>query len=404
MKRKVLHFVRKRSQLKASFIQNQILNHIEFDPVVIFCQSVVKKGAYDGGFAEKVGSDVRIVDLGVDDNLFEKYLFRFCKRLSFRQQSKLKKHVQEIRPNIMHFHYGTDAGIYLRALKNINLPKIVSFYGYECSDFPKRLLGLGKQYLKCFVYKYADVVLAMSPDMYEDIKKTGCPEKKIKVHYHGSDVQKFIQSQVDRQNSDCRFLIISGLAVKKGHIFLLKAFKKAFEINKNISLTIVGDGQLRKEIHRHVCELSLDRSVALPGAVVYGSKEHKDYFFSHDVFIHPSVTDENGDKEGIPGAIIEAMAAGLPVISTYHAGIPYVIKNDKTGVLVRERDVDALSLSIRKMAESSVLRERLGKEAQKYAVAHLNLMKKEEKLERIYFDLLKNYTNDREKSTSLFNK
>jgi len=387
VKRKVLHFVRKRPQLKASFIQNQILNHIDFEPVVIFRQSIAKSN-YEGGFAAEVGQDIRVVDLGDDETLFEKTLFRFCKRLSFRQGKKLRMLVKEIKPDIMHFHYGTDAGIYLQALKSLNIPKVVSFYGYECSGFLKRFLGFGKQYLKSMVYKYADLVLAMSPDMYKDIKAAGCPENKIKVHYYGTDVQRFVQSTVDKPDSDCRLLIISGLTPQKGHIFLLKAFQKAFEVNKNISLTIVGDGQLHQEIRRQVLELNLAPSVRLPGAVVYGSQEHKDYFLSHDVFVHPSVTDVNGDKEGIPGAIIEAMAARLPVIATFHAGIPYVIEDEKTGFLVQEWDVDDLTQSILRMAESKVLRERLGTEAQKYALANLNLMKKEEDLERIYSGLL----------------
>ena len=389
MKKRVLHFVRKRSQLKASFIQNQILNHINFDPVVIFRQSM-PKGDYDGGFADEVSQDIRVIDLGDDETLFEKNLFRFCKRLSLKQGEKLRMLVQEIKPNIMHFHYGTDAGIYLQALKNINIPKVVSFYGYECSGFPKRFFGFGKQYLNSMVYKYADLVLAMSPDMAKDIEETGCPKNKIQVHYYGTDVQRFFQSPVDKQDSDCCFLIISGLAPQKGHLFLLKAFKKAFEINQNISLTIVGDGQLQQDIHRQVLELKLAPFIKLPGAVFYGSQEHKDYFFSHDVFIHPSVTDVNGDKEGIPGAIVEAMAAGLPVIATYHAGIPYVIEAERNGLLVQEWDVDDLTQSILRMAESKDLRERLGTAAQKYALANLNLIKKEEDLERIYTSLLSN--------------
>ena len=75
----------------------------------------------------------------------------------------------------------------------------------------------------------------------------------------------------------------------------------------------------------------MGKYVTWHGPTVYASEEHKKYLQNADVFVHPSVTDVNGDKEGIPGAIVEAMAAGLPVISTYHAGIPNIIKNNKTG-------------------------------------------------------------------------
>lgn len=391
MKRRVLHFVRKKSQLKASFIQNQIVNHIDFEPVVIFRQGDIKS-TYGGGFAEEIISDIKVIDLGDDETLFEKNLFRFCKQLSFRQCKKLRGLVQQIQPDILHFHYGTDAGIYLKALKGISIPTVVSFYGYECSGFPKRFFGFGKQYLKTLVYNHADLVLAMSPDMRNDIKKTGCSINKILVHYHGAYVQKFCQSPMVRQGSECRFLIISGLEPQKGHAFLLKAFKNAFEINQNISLTIVGNGQLQQKIRHLIFESNLSQAVQFPGAVKYGSVEHRYYLRSHDVFVHPSVTDVNGDKEGIPGAIVEAMAAQLPVISTYHAGIPYAVESEKTGILVKEWDIGQLTQSILRMAESKDLRENLGKAGQNYVMENLDLMKKEKRLERIYVNLSsKNY-------------
>ena len=88
--KKVLHFVRKKSQLKASFIQNQIVIHNDFEPVVIFRQDVLKE-AYDGGFAQEIASDIKVIDLGDDETLFEKTLFRFGKQLSLRQCKKLRK-------------------------------------------------------------------------------------------------------------------------------------------------------------------------------------------------------------------------------------------------------------------------------------------------------------------------
>jgi len=68
---------------------------------------------------------------------------------------------------------------------------------------------------------------------------------------------------------------------------------------------------------------------------------------------------ENGDKEGIPGTIIEAMSCGLPIVSTYHAGIPYVIENNKTGLLVKEWDLDALGTAIKSTIDSQALRKKL---------------------------------------------
>ena len=128
--------------------------------------------------------------------------------------------------------------------------------------------------------------------------------------------------------------------------------------------------------------------VSWNGSTVYASREHKKYLRNADVFVHPSVTDVNGDKEGIPGTIVEAMAAGLPVISTYHAGIPYIINNNKTGLLIKEWDIEALKNTILKIASDSTLRRYLGKNGQEYAMQNLNIKEKEIELEKIYESLI----------------
>ncbi|MFW5720827.1 MAG: glycosyltransferase family 4 protein [Bacteroidota bacterium] len=381
--KKVIHFIRKKSHLKASFIQNQIVNHINYEPYVVFRQKQ-KNNIIDGGFARDLGKNIEILNLGEKESFFERIIFRYLKRLSKKQKTNLHQKIKEIQPNILHFHYGTDAGIYLKTLKNFHIPKVVSFYGYECSGFPKRFWGFGKKYLQTRVYRYADKIFAMSPDMKKDIIATGCPEDKIIIHYHGSNVNHFKQNHEYQKKGHINFLIISGFVPQKGHIFLLRAFAKAYKKNPDIRLTIVGAGELESKIKQTIQELNLEDIVKMPGPVIYGSEEHKNYFKTHDVFIHPSLTDINGDKEGIPGAIIEAMAAGLPVISTYHAGIPYVIENKKAGLLVQEWDIEQLSESILSLANSNALRQNYGQEAQKYALAHLDLYKKEQELEDIY--------------------
>ncbi|HEB83453.1 MAG TPA: glycosyltransferase, partial [Bacteroidetes bacterium] len=102
----------------------------------------------------------------------------------------------------------------------------------------------------------------------------------------------------------------------------------------------------------------------------------------------PSVISPKKEKEGIPGTIIEAMASGLPVISTTHAGIPYVIESGRTGLLVDEWDVDALAGAILKLVHSRDLRETIGRAGQEYALNHLDLVHKEAELEAIYDSLL----------------
>ncbi len=275
------------------------------------------------------------------------------------------------------------------------IPKVVSVYGYECSGFPRRFLGFGKVLLKYRTFKYATTLFAMSPDMKNDLVKSGCPVEKIMIHYYGTDVEKFNQHHNYHDTKPCKFLIISGLTPQKGHIFLLKAFMNALSKNEHITLSIVGEGPQKNEIANYITENQLGEKVYMLGPVVYGSKEHLEFLASHDVFIHPSLTDVNGDKEGIPGAIVEAMASGLPVISTYHAGIPFIIENGRTGLLVNEHDTIALTEAILNMADSVNLRKKIGLAGQKFAFENLDLKEKEIELENIYNLLIKMNRNDK---------
>jgi len=381
----VCHFVRKSTQLRASFIQNQILKHINYSPSVILKYSSFID---DGGFADVDENKLKILNLQVNENLKEKLLYRSFKVISKKDAKNIKVFLSKQNANIIHFHYGTDAGIYYPFMKQNHIPSIVSFYGYDCSSFPRRLFGYGKHYLQNRIFKYVTKVLAMSKDMKNDLIKIGCPEEKIIVHYHGSDVNKFYNNRYYRnENNEIRFLIISGLVPKKGHMFLLKSFKKAYRKNHHIRLKIVGEGPLRKQISDFTREHNMNY-IELAGKVIYGSKGHMKCLENADVFVHPSVTDVNGDKEGIPGAIVEAMAMGLPIISTYHAGIPYVIQHGETGLLAKEWDDDGLSNQIVRLAEDFEYRKYLGINGQRYAIENLDVKVKQKELENIYDSLL----------------
>ncbi len=129
--------------------------------------------------------------------------------------------------------------------------------------------------------------------------------------------------------------------------------------------------------------LGIDKYVQFVGLV--NEKGVKELFREADVFLHHSVTSEEGDKEGIPTVIMEAMATGLPVISTYHSGIPELITNDVNGLLVKEKDVESYSDTLLKLENCP---ENIGKNARKKVVEEFNLEIETQKLFRIYDRLI----------------
>lgn len=384
---KVAHFVRKISQLKASFINNQIINHIDFSPVVISRKSFDK--LYDGGFAAFPKQAYPHLELEKEESLYEKLLFKGPKILDAAQQQRILQFLQVNNIKVAHFHYGTDCGIFYPLLKKLNIPSVVSFYGYDCSSFPTEYFGYGSIYLKNRVFKNATAVLAMSPDMKVDLMKAGCPEEKIIVHYYGTDCQKFYYEREYNEKKTVNLMILASLVPQKGHLFLLQSLLKLKEAGvQNWHLRIVGNGELEESLENFVKENKLSEEVTFVGPVNYGSPEMMREYTQADVFVHPSVIAENGDKEGIPGTVIEAMSCGLPIVSTYHAGIPYVIENNKTGLLVKEWDLDALGSAIKSMIDSQALRKKLGMAGQSYAISELDLREKQYELEGIYATLI----------------
>lgn len=383
----VAHILRKSTQLRSSFIQNQIINHINFKPVIIYIEHREKNSE---DYADFDNNSIPVLNLWATKNYLSRLIFKYFKLITKKDINRINLFLLKYNVDILHFHYGTDAGIYNSLIKSNKLPSVVSFYGYDCSGFPKRLMGLGKNYLKNRVFKFITTVIAMSQDMKRDIVSIGCPEEKVLVHYYGSEVKKFYINREYTRKEKVEFIIISGLEQQKGHLFLLESFKDAYKECETINLKIYGSGPLLGKIESFINKNEM-HYVKLMGMLKYASKKHLAALQNADVFIHPSVTDSKGNKEGIPGSIVEAMAAGLPVISTYHAGIPDIIINNVSGLLVNELDFKALTSTFVKLSINSDLRKEIGQRAQKVAIKNFDVLDKEIELENIYRNLISDY-------------
>lgn len=387
MKLLVAHFCRQFLNPTETFIRNQIESHIDFSPIIIF-KEYIPNNPYTKILLEKYPT----LNLSSDSNRVKNLRYKYFRLNNKKDTDRIIKYIIDKKVDILHFHFGTDAGFFLKYLRFINIPKVVSFYGYDCSSFPRKYFSLGKLYLKQRTFRYADVILAMSQDMKEDLIKIGCPKEKIIIHYFGSKLEKF--SFFDRDISDKKdftLLILATLTPKKGHRDLLYALNNLIKKGIcNFKLRIVGSGPLEVELKRLVKNLSIDSYIHFVGSVPYLSDQMLEEIKNADIFIHPSVTDDMGNKEGIPTIIIEAMASGLPVVSTYHAGIPSVISHNKTGLLVNEHDIDNLANEILKLMNNNTLRKEIGQNAQEFALKNLNLNEKEKELEDIYKQLIKN--------------
>ncbi|WP_408590481.1 glycosyltransferase [Novosphingobium sp.] len=153
-----------------------------------------------------------------------------------------------------------------------------------------------------------------------------------------------------------RGIIGARLVDKKGHSTLFKAIARARELGVELELDVYGDGPLESRLLREIDELGIADLVHMLGVASHELLLERLLSSDYDVALLPSVTTSTGDKEGIPVFLMEAMAAGLPVISTPNGGISELI-DDKTGALVPEYDDEALAGAIVQLASDPALRQ-----------------------------------------------
>jgi colanic acid/amylovoran biosynthesis glycosyltransferase len=296
----------------------------------------------------------------------------------------LARYAREQDARLLHYHYLTDARFLLGVARRTGLPAIASAYGYDVTEFPHMYRGLGLRYLRA-VFERLDCVLAMTEDMRDDVIALGCPPAKVEVHYHGSPTGRFRHDgRVYEAGAPLTVLCCARLEPIKGQDLVVEAMTRlAPRLARDVRVVFVGDGTTRDRLACAVREAGLEDRVTFAGHVPHDSPALVQHYARADVFVHPSIT-IRGIKEGIPGTIVEAMAAGLPVVATRHGGIPAVIDSGRDGLLVTERDVDALACAIASLLDEPQARERLGRAAAQRAQEQLDLAPRTAALERIY--------------------
>jgi colanic acid/amylovoran biosynthesis glycosyltransferase len=256
--------------------------------------------------------------------------------------------------DVVHCHFGIvgRTAAYLGELNALKGRLVVTFHGVDVSA----ALDADPT---CYehLFRTGDLFLPISDVWRDKLIDHGCPSERTIVHRVGIDAEAFAFRPRDTWVRPLRILSVGRLVEKKGFRFALEAVAQARRRGLDAELTVVGDGPLRAEL------TAITSGEPLAGHVRFlgwqdGTAVRRLYEES-DVLLAPSVTDSVGDKEGIPVTLMEAMASGLPVISTRHSGIPELVEHGESGLLAPERDVDALASALLTLAESPMLARRL---------------------------------------------
>lgn len=267
--------------------------------------------------------------------------------------------------NVVLAEYGHTGANIIDVCTKLGLPLIVHFFGHDA--YRQKLLEANKiKYTEMF--EYAQAIITVSRDMTNQLVMLGCPEEKIVLSPCGPR-QEFYE--LSSNFKEKRFLAIGRFVEKKAPYLSLDAFRKVLSECPDAVLYMIGDGPLLDVCKNLVKSWDIEKSVFFLG--VLSPQEYKKIIVKSLAFIQHSIVASDGDSEGTPVSILEAGAAGLPVISTRHAGIQDVVVDGETGYLVDELDTDAMSDRMIKLASNPKLAADLGSTARNRIYNNYNL-------------------------------
>jgi glycosyltransferase involved in cell wall biosynthesis len=197
---------------------------------------------------------------------------------------------------------------------------------------------------------------------------------KVRLIHHGVHLDGFQplpKNHHESAGATPLILSVGRLVEKKGYPDLIAACARLKQAGQQFCCAIYGDGPLHGQLSAQIEQLGLAGCVSLPGE--RDQAELIPIFQRADVFALAPFVTEDGDRDGIPNVLVEAMACGLPVVSTSVAGIPELVRDGQNGLLVAPRDTAALAAALGSLLEDRERREQLGAAARATAVEHFDL-------------------------------
>jgi colanic acid/amylovoran biosynthesis glycosyltransferase len=287
--------------------------------------------------------------------------------------------------DIIHCQFGTLGlrAVSLMPVRTGNRKIVTSIRGSDVTVFLKKHPGIYRE-----LFKEGALFLPVCEFLKERLIQEGCAEEKIVVHYSGIDCSKFGFLQRRRQSGEpTKVLTIARLVEKKGVAFAIEAVAALLSKGEQIEYRVVGDGLLRGSLQQMIERMGVERQIKL-----LGWKTHEDVkrlLEESHVMVAPSLTSDGGDQEGIPNAIKEAMATGLPVISTFHSGIPELVTDGVTGFLVPERDAASLSASLEYLIKHPRVCSEMGLAGRRQVEQKFDTHRLNKELEELYVSVMR---------------
>lgn len=265
--------------------------------------------------------------------------------------------------------YGPTGVAMMEVCQRLNMPLIVHFHGYDASQQDTLAGPYGIRYPELFAS--ARAIIAVSHAMKAQLVRLGASEDKVYLNSYGVDTSLF-PAAAPADNPPI-FLAVGRFVNKKAPYLTLMAFSEVVKCVPEARLIMVGSGELLEPCQRLAGVLGIADAVDFRG--ICSHIEVAKLMQGARAFVQHSVRAFNGDSEGTPVSVLEAGASGLPVISTRHAGIPDVIIENETGILVDEGDVGGMAEAMVLLAKDPLLASRMGQAGRQRIEAHFSMEK-----------------------------
>ncbi|MDQ3623440.1 MAG: glycosyltransferase, partial [Verrucomicrobiota bacterium] len=249
------------------------------------------------------------------------------------------------RARVLHVYFG-HIGVHLLPLLEIaDLPVVVSFHGADAQiDVSHAHLAATRRMLE-----RCALVLVRSLSIGERLAAIGADPAKIRLHRTGIPIDEIVfHPRAAPAGGDWRCVQACRLIPKKGVATSLRAFARFAAVHPHATFTLAGEGPQREQLRALAQQLGIGARVFFTGFL--SQEKLRALFAEAHLFLHPSELAADGNQEGIPNAMLEAMASGLPAVATTHGGIPEAIEPGVSGLLVPERDHAALGESMLALA------------------------------------------------------
>ena len=250
---------------------------------------------------------------------------------------------------LVHFGYAGALANKLRELGVLKGKQATVFHGADISR--RHILEEHKlDYVNLF--RQSELMLPISNLWKNKLIEMGCPPEKIHVTRMGIEPEKFNFQPRQAFQTPLRIVSVARLTEKKGLDVAVKASAILKQRGGQFQYTIIGNGDQDEMMRDFIAREGMEDCVSMPG--FKPQEEIRRALSEADIFLLPSKTAADGDMEGIPVALMEAMAVGLPVVSTFHSGIPELIEYNVSGWLVEEDDPEALAETLLKLSQGEV--------------------------------------------------